>query len=216
MSSYLIFLKFYYIIINLKDHKLLKLRIFGSPRRKKNQNIQYFFQNKLLHELECGKIRQLVRYDSIIAVIFFHGYVGCTKSAKTWNCLYFFLALTCWLKREGGFSLLSSPGCALDCKCFYLINLQASFLVLYNKGPSIKDVHAKSRKLTSPFLSALDNPPDCGRLLWTVLQKNVQAISSAIPRKGLDGAIQANHSYKIKLLLWNFEFSLTNFTGSCC
>jgi len=35
MTSYLIFLKFYYIIINLKDHKLVKSRNFRSPRCKK-------------------------------------------------------------------------------------------------------------------------------------------------------------------------------------
>jgi len=35
MTSYFIFLKFYSIIINLKDHKLAKSRNFRSPKRKK-------------------------------------------------------------------------------------------------------------------------------------------------------------------------------------
>jgi len=35
MTSYLIFLKFYYVIINLKDHKLAKSRNFRLTRCKK-------------------------------------------------------------------------------------------------------------------------------------------------------------------------------------
>jgi len=35
MTSYLVFLKFYYVMINLKDYKLAKSRNFRSPRRKK-------------------------------------------------------------------------------------------------------------------------------------------------------------------------------------
>jgi len=35
MMSYLIFLKLYYIIINLKDHKLAKSSNFGTPGHKK-------------------------------------------------------------------------------------------------------------------------------------------------------------------------------------
>jgi len=34
MTSYLIFLKIYCIIINLEDHKLAKSRNFGSPKPK--------------------------------------------------------------------------------------------------------------------------------------------------------------------------------------
>jgi len=37
MTLYLIFLKFYYIIINLKDHKLAKSRNFRLPRRKNSK-----------------------------------------------------------------------------------------------------------------------------------------------------------------------------------
>jgi len=43
MTSYLIFLKFYYIIFNLKDHNLAKSRNFRSSRRKK-QNYPLFRQ----------------------------------------------------------------------------------------------------------------------------------------------------------------------------
>jgi len=37
MTSYLIFLKFYYVKIHLQDHKYAKLWNFGSPRRKKSK-----------------------------------------------------------------------------------------------------------------------------------------------------------------------------------
>jgi len=49
MTSCLIFLKFYYIIINLKDH---------ANWQKKNQNYN-LFKKLFLRELECDKIRQL-------------------------------------------------------------------------------------------------------------------------------------------------------------
>jgi len=42
MTSQLILLKFYYVIINLYDHKLAKSRNFGSPKCKKFKNIQNF------------------------------------------------------------------------------------------------------------------------------------------------------------------------------
>jgi len=45
MTLYLILLRFYYIIINLKDKNLDKSRNFGSSRRKKIKTVQYFYKN---------------------------------------------------------------------------------------------------------------------------------------------------------------------------
>jgi len=46
MTSYFISLKFYYIVINLKDHKLAKSRNF--PRRKKSKLSNIFTKIVLL------------------------------------------------------------------------------------------------------------------------------------------------------------------------
>jgi len=46
MTSYFIFLKFYYIVIYLKDHKLAKSRNFRSQDEKKqNKTVQYVYKN---------------------------------------------------------------------------------------------------------------------------------------------------------------------------
>jgi len=71
-------LKFFYITINLKNHKLeLQANHATSVHQnaKKNNTTQYFYKIISLYELECGKIRELGGYDSV-AVMF------------CWGCVY--------------------------------------------------------------------------------------------------------------------------------
>jgi len=46
MTSYLIFLKFYYIVINSKNHELAKSSNFRSPKRKKKSKLYSIFLQK--------------------------------------------------------------------------------------------------------------------------------------------------------------------------
>jgi len=72
--------------------------------------------------------------------------------------------------KEDAFRKISVPQV-----CFAFLLIKIKFKIVFCKGPSIKDVRTKSRKI-DPFplvrkLSALDKPSpsltDCGRILWT-------------------------------------------------
>jgi len=56
MTSYLIFLKFYYGIINFKDKNWPNLAT-SDHQDAKNQTFNILSNVKFLQELECGKIR---------------------------------------------------------------------------------------------------------------------------------------------------------------
>jgi len=56
MTSYLIFLQFYYAIINLYDHKLAKITQLRTTKTQKFKTIQYFHKNSSFTSLNAAKL----------------------------------------------------------------------------------------------------------------------------------------------------------------